>query len=610
MTAILLLSCLSLGGALDAPQVRDGRVPPPARPATISGVVVSDGDKAQPVRRAVVTLKGDGLKPNRGAITDDQGRFTIGNLPAGRFTLLVARGGYVTSAYGAKRPGRPGTAVAVTEGQRLDGLVLRLWRGAVIAGTLRDDTGAPVDGIAVSITAARTTGSPGMLTLSNTSVMTNDLGEYRVFGLEPGAYYVSATPAAAGTLPRIALAERDVDLAFEALRKRQALGAAAAAAPPPAPAALPPPFDYAPIYYPGTASAAQATAVTVAAGEERTGVDFSLLRVPTHLVEGVVTTADGRPAAGATVQVVAPRPPGAFATLGPLVFNATAGPDGVFRFMQVTPGDYQLVARAAAEAPPPPTPGIATPIPTAPQLWGTTDIAVNSDVRGVALVVSPGLTLNGTLRFDGASPPLKDLTRLRATVLPPYLATLRPGSSIQTIAFVPSVTIKPDGTFQIASMPPGAFRFNLVGPELDASPWRLQSATIGDRDLLDHDFQVAAGGGASTLVVTLTDRAAELQGTLRTASGAPASDVVVIAFSADRKYWGANARRVKAARPAADGAFSIKGLPPGDYLLAAVTDVDQDEWQAVEFLDKLTSAAIKISIADGEKKIQDLRIGG
>ena len=67
---------------------------------------------------------------------------------------------------------------------------------------------------------------------------------------------------------------------------------------------------------------------------------------------------------------------------------------------------------------------------------------------------------------------------------------------------------------------------------------------------------------------------------------------------------------MKSARPAADGAFSIKDLPPGDYLLAAVTDVDQDEWQALEFLEKLAPAAIKISIADGEKKIQDLRIGG
>src|SRR6187397_1004300 len=425
MIASVLLTCVMLGGA--GPQVRDGRVPPPAKPATISGVVLSDGDKPQPVRRAVVTLKGDGLRPNRGAITDDQGRFTIGNLPAGRFTLVAARGGYVTSSYGAKRPGRPGTAVAVTEGQRLDGLVMTLWRGAVISGTLRDDTGAPVDGIAVSVTAARTTGSPGILTLSNTSVTTNDLGEYRVFGLEPGAYYVSATPAASGTLPRIALAERDVDVALDALRRRQALGAAAASAPPPAPAPQPPPFDYSAIYYPGTASAAQAAAITVAAGEERTGVDFSLLRVPTHVVEGVVTMADGRPAAGATVQVLAPRPPGAFATLGPLAFNTSAGPDGGFRFTQITPGDYQLIARVAAQAPPPPTPGFVTPGPQGPQLWGAAEISVNSDVRSLAVVVSPGLTLNGVMRFDGTSPPLKDLTRMRVTVLPPYLATLRPG---------------------------------------------------------------------------------------------------------------------------------------------------------------------------------------
>src|SRR6185436_2824132 len=120
-------------------------------------------------------------------------------------------------------------------------------------------------------------------------------------------------------------------------------------------------------------------------------------------------------------------------------------------------------------------------------------------------------------------------------------------------AFVPSVPLAADGTFQIASMPPGTFRFNLVGPELESGPWQLRSATIGDRDLLDNDFQVAPGGGSATLIVTFTDRATELGGTLRTASGAPASDVVVIAFAADRKFWGPNARRVKSARPAADG---------------------------------------------------------
>ena len=286
----------------------------------------------------------------------------------------------------------------------------------MIAGTLRDDTGAPVDGITVSVTSARATGSPGILTLSNTSVTTNDLGEYRVFGLEPGAYYVSATPTAAGTLPRIALAERDVDIAFDALRKRQALGAAATSTPPPRRRRCRRAFDYSAIYYPGTPSPAQAPRSRWRPAKNAPAWTSRCLRVPTHVVEGVVTTADGQPAAGATVQVLAPRPPGAFATLGPLVFNATAGADGVFRFTQVTPGDYQLVARAAAQAPPPPTPGIVTPGPQGPQLWGATDISVNSDVRGVALVVSTGLTLNGVMRFDGKSPPLKDLTRLRATI--------------------------------------------------------------------------------------------------------------------------------------------------------------------------------------------------
>jgi hypothetical protein len=62
---------------------------PTAGTASISGMVIDDQDPGQPVRRAVVTLTGEGLRPRRGAITDDEGRFTIGGLPPGDYLVIA-----------------------------------------------------------------------------------------------------------------------------------------------------------------------------------------------------------------------------------------------------------------------------------------------------------------------------------------------------------------------------------------------------------------------------------------------------------------------------------------------------------------------------------------
>ena len=165
---------------------RDTAAQPTIGTASIAGVVVTDETPPQPVRRAIVTLTGDDLRPSRGAITDDDGRFTLSGLPAGRFILTAMRASFVTSLYGAKRAGRPGTPISLTDGQTQN-VVVRLWRGAVIAGVLRDDTGEPVAGIPV--TAERISGSGGgpALTLSNNGGVTNEPGNIESSASSPAA---------------------------------------------------------------------------------------------------------------------------------------------------------------------------------------------------------------------------------------------------------------------------------------------------------------------------------------------------------------------------------------------------------------------------------------
>jgi hypothetical protein len=590
-------------GAAPAPQqapTRDAAFVPTTGTATISGAVVNDEDPAQPVRRAVVTLTGPDLRPSRGAVTDDAGRFTIANLPAGRFTLTVSRASYVTSVYGAKRPGRPGTPLSIAAGASITGLTVRLWRGAVVAGVVRDPNGAPVPRIPVTTIPAKPAATSSILTLSNNGVTTNEQGEFRIFGLAPGAYVVVAKPSSGGSQIQ-ALRESEVDALLESLRRRT-----------PAPAPVAPaaavPFDYAAVYYPAATSPAQATVLRLAPGQEVTGLDLTLMRVATAVVSGVVTLPDGRPAAGASVQLSANVPDGPFKPESRLELNATADAEGRFRIVQAAPGVYQIMARAAAEPPPPSTPGIVTPGPVGPQLWASAPLSIGaSNVEGLALNVTPGFTITGRVQFqsDVQKPPVG--AALRIFLLPSSVATQRPGTAITTLAFVPPVTVRPDGTFDVVNLPPGTFRFQIIGPVLAAGGWVPRSAVLDGRDLLDADFTIPAGSGRGEVTVTLTDKVTELSGVLQMASGAPVSDVFVIAYAADRSRWGPGARRVQAVRPAVDGRYSMSGLPPGDYLLAAVLDVDQDDWNDPVFLEQVP-ASIKLTLGEGDKKTQHVRI--
>jgi hypothetical protein len=608
MTRPLLILALALGalaGISAAPQqapARDAAFVPTTGIASISGVVVNDEERPQPVRRAVVTLAGPDLRPSRGAVTDDEGRFTIANLPAGRFTLTVSRASYVTSVYGAKRPGRPGTPLSLAAGASITDLTVRLWRGAVVAGVVRDPTGAPVPRVPVTAIPAKPVTSPSILTLSNNGVTTNEQGEFRIFGLEPGAYVVVAKPSSGGSQIQ-SLRESEIDALLESLRRRT---------PPPSPVAgsatSPPAFDYAPVYYPAATSPALATVLRLTPGQEVTGLDLTLLRVTTAVVSGVVLLPDGRPAAGAAVQLTAEVPDGPFKPESRLELNATADAEGRFRIVQAAPGEYQIIARAAAAPPPPPTPGIVTPGPVGPQFWASTRLSIGAaDVDGLTLNVAPGFTIAGRVVFqsDTQKPPAN--AALRVFLVPSSVAAQRPGTSITTIAFVPPVTVRPDGTFEVVNLPPGSFRFQISGPALAPGGWSTRSAVMEGRDLLDAEFRIPAGGRGE-VTVTLTDKATELSGVLQMASGAPASDVFVIAYAADRGLWGAGARRVQAVRPAVDGRYAMNGLPPGDYLLAAVLDIDPDDWNDPAFLEQLVAASIKVTLGEGEKKTQHLRI--
>ena len=608
---LLVVASVTFVSQQQSPPARDAVLAPTTGTASVSGTVVNDETPAEPVRRAVVVLAGNGLRPSRGAITDDAGRFAFSDLPSGQFTITASRASFVTSMYGAKRGGRPGTPINVSEGAPIKDLVVKLWRGAAVAGILRDDTGAPVAGIEVTAIPAR---SPGSLpTLTNNGTTTNELGEFRIFGLEPGAYVVAARPAAGGSAQYSALTDAQTDAALDALRRRTPnAGVSVPAAPVPAPPEEQRSFDYAPVYFPGTPVIGQATPLTLAAGQSQTGLDFSLQRVPTAMITGVVTRPDGSPAGGASLQLTAAVPSGPFRSNARAEFNATAAPDGSFRIAQVTPGDYQLVARAPADPKAPGIrPGYIEP-PSTPQLYAVTEVSVTgTDLLGLGLSVNPGVTIAGRFAFESdAQKPPPSLAGMRVTLVPDSVLPIAPGRGVSasSLRFPAPAVARADGTFELSGVAPGRYQLMAGSSGVDLKAWQLKSATAGGSDVLDGLIEVFPGS-SSILLITYDDRPTNLSGKLETPSGTPASDVVVIAFAAARELWGPYTRRVKAVRPGVDGSFSIQGLPAGDYVLAAVLDADPDDWQNPAFLEQLIPAGVPIKLVGGQPVVQSLRIG-
>ena len=148
MRRLTVVLCLLIGAAIVARADWQSA----ATHAEISGRVIVASGEATPLARALVTISGPTLTPSRTVITDDEGRFAFRTLPPGRFTIVAARPPFVPTAFGAKRPGRPGTPIELAAGQRKADISIRLVRGSAIAGMIRTSDGASAVGIKVEVT--------------------------------------------------------------------------------------------------------------------------------------------------------------------------------------------------------------------------------------------------------------------------------------------------------------------------------------------------------------------------------------------------------------------------------------------------------------------------
>jgi hypothetical protein len=268
--------------------------------------------------------------------------------------------------------------------------------------------------------------------------------------------------------------------------------------------------------------------------------------------------------------------------------TAATDEQGRFTLVGLAPGAYTLEAEARTTA------------ATGPVLlWARTEVQVVGDDNSVTLLLQPTQPLTGRVVFDATTLTPPDVTKVRVAVA----ATAGPPNSV--ISATPSAS----GEFTVAGIKPGRYRLDasLGLPSIETG-WYLKSATVVDQEVLDTLLQARPGQATTGLAMTLTDRPTELSGTMTDATNSPAPEYFIIAFSTHSGYWTPASRRVMQTRPSTDGSFVFRNLPPGDYGLAAVTDVQEDEWYDPLFLGQLVDGAIKVTIGEHAKVRQDIRL--
>ena len=605
---VLVLGVPGMLGVLQA------QTPAAPRDGVISGQVV-DASTGKPVGAVVVSIDGPGIRtnfvPTRSSgtvslaanpsvpriLTAADGRFMFRDLGSGAFTVTASKGGYADGASGRRRPGGAPQPIALTETQRASTVVIPIWKNAAIAGTVVDEAGEPVVGLAVRAMARTLVGGQRRFGPAGVTAMTDDRGMYRFGNVQPGEYLVMTSPplmsARISTLAEPRTIGRGSAEALAVLLSGNmglpvgdaiiAIGRGVPTPPPPAGTRM---QVYPPTFHPAANAPAQATTIVVASGEERTGVDLQLQPVTAARVSGTASTPAG-PAAMATLLLV----PDGFNEVDPSAFAPTASADaaGAFTFPAVPPGQYRLQMTARP-----------TPSGTNNELfWTDMPMTITgADVDGVVVVTRPGLRLAGRLEFEGTTPRPTGPPQ-RPTMTVPIVLERTDGP-----APVPrgATSWSQDG-FALTGIPGGRYRVRVSN---SPAGWMFKSAALNGVDVSEMPFDFSRD--VSDLVITFTDRWTGVSGVVQ---GTGADAAVVLVFPADAQAWtnyGTTSRRLKSTRPNAQGRFGLSSLPPGDYFIVAIPDEQSSDWTDPKTLDALARLATQISIGDGDHRTIDLRV--
>jgi Carboxypeptidase regulatory-like domain len=598
-----------------------------------------DAVTGRPVVGAVVSLGDldDRLNVVPRMVTDARGRFVFRQLkPSKGYYLGARRFGYAYTRYGWTAPGQSLTIadiarIAVSEGQWRSNISIPLWRLGAINGRVVDERGEPVVGVAVrAFTTRRISGQPQLV--AGPIATTDDRGVYRIQDLDPGRYVVavlSVQSTVLATTVEAPIARPIGELATGGIGAGRGTTVSAPgidvdgrhrlvmtnfATPPP------PSGDqtraYPALFHPAARTVTDALPIEIAYGDNRTGVYFQLQPMPAVRVSGRLVAPPGSmPGLLLRLMPVGSERLG----FGSEAATTTVDRDGTFTFLNVPEGNYTLIAQASVmdfttgntstrfpDAPGFPAGGIAVggvnsapglsylarrgqPVP----LWGRATISVGQrDIDDFVVQLQTAVTVRGRIVLEKDT---KTESRLLLTADPvdgdPSLGQpTGTGTASNDSSFSFTIDGLMTGRYHLRS-------FNGLG---------VMSIMVGGKDVRDIGIDASAGRDIDDVVITLTDRHAEIRGTVH---GRPGAVAAVIVFPVERQQWtnyGWSPARFRTTRADSNGAFTLTRLPEGEYFLVAVNPAQIDAWTDPQFLATASTGATRVTLAWGDKKGQDV----
>lgn len=527
-----------------------GQYPPDTEAVgTIEGSVrhYSSGN---PMPRVLVVLQpAVGDSPARAMTTDRNGSFAFTGLPSGYYALSAKAPGFLPAVFAQTEYTRLPVIFGLMPGEHLDGIVIRMRPGGVISGQVEFTDGIPAVGVPVELYREyyyrgrhgfRKSGQAG----------TDDRGEYRIYGLPPGRYYIAAgySPPSAGA----------------AVEEQKQLG----------PDGLPrPDEDYVTTYYPSTSRMVEALPVRIRYSEQLEHMDLLLARARAIRVRGrVISGVTGRIVAGADIRLRQPSPAAEVLVDSPA--SVRPARNGGFEIVGVTPGSYTLVVHAMED-------GV--------RLAGSLPLtAGGGDIDNLAITLEPYRELNGKLVTEGEIDFPLSLFRV----------SLEPHSDSTPVS---SVNASDEGTFSIPYVSGETYDIFLLDGPPDAY---LRSARIGGFDVLRTGFK-AEGGALPSMELAFSTNGAGIWGEVADTKTKVALGATVVLVPDPAR---GRVQFYKNTTTDAYGKYQFRGVAPGRYTVVAWWDEPPCEVYDLESLEACREHGKPVEVSEGETKMINLPV--
>jgi Carboxypeptidase regulatory-like domain len=601
--------------------------PQQAADGAVVGQVI-EGGSGRPIAGAVVALSGPRGATRadlRKVLTDARGRFVFVNLPDGSFTLTATKAGYLPGELGRRDPLGPGQTLVLSAGKVLQRQQISLWKYAAVTGRVTDRNGQSLVGIRVEAWERRfVAGRPQFNNVIPHASRTDDRGVFRIAALAPGSY-AFVVPAETLTLPvsiadrlevdrsaepDVAVMWRRAEVSVESLAKTKVAGTLGASIGPEPPGGQEGALVYPTYCYPDGHGPEEARPITVRAGEQLDGIDFTLQPVAAHVISGAIS-ASGVAASHVALRLVraSAQPWTATSQDAALTFSDH---DGTFTLLGVPDGAYELQVLQVPESGRPtlvrsasaPDAPSAIVIPVSPwsdrpTWWARVPIRVDGrDLHGVQVRLAEGYRMSGRLSFDGALA-VSDAGTVHLDV------ETADGTALAPTLF-DAVAVKADGTFRTIGLPPGSY---FIRARSTPPGWSLKAVHLAGRDISVDPVDLQRDDVG--IVVELTDRPTVLSGMVRRPDGQVAADAAVVVVPVDRRRWtdfGRAPRNIRLIPVAADGTYSVTGLPMGDYYVAAFVDVPRSAWPGSDLLERVAAEGVRVDVGEQPALAQNLLV--